>query len=162
MMPVSPSRWQKAHQLLTIPNTARRELLEQIRLPSPGVWPRSHQPARQALQCPSAQQRNAQGQETKIISLQQRKIVLHALVTLQLIISICLTILFKHRSYLTSQLAFPLLRMGEKPHSHPLPHLGASPESSSAPRTHVALPVPRYHPGRALGKAQRRLWQVPG
>lgn len=61
-----------------------------------------------------------------------------------------LTIFRKHHSYLTSQLASPLLRMGEKPHSHPLPHLGTSPGSSSAPRTHVA---PRYHPGHAPGSA---------
>lgn len=43
--------------------------------------------------------------------------------------------------------------MGEKPHSRPLPHLGTSPTSSSAPRSHVALPVPRYHPGCALCSA---------
>lgn len=161
-MLVLPSQWQKVHQLLTIPNTARRELLEQLLLPSLGVWPRSRHPARRALQCPSAQQRNAQGQGAKIISFQQRKIALHALVTLQLVISICLTILRKHHSYLTFPACFPTAEDGEKPHSRPLPHLGTSPESSSAPRTHVALLAPRYHPGHARGEAQRWLWQAPG
>lgn len=45
----------------------------------------------------------------------------------------------EHHSYLTSQFASLLLTTGEKPHSHALPHLGTSSESSSAPRTHVTL-----------------------
>lgn len=38
----------------TIPNTAGKELLEQISPPSPRVWPHSHHPARWALRCLSA------------------------------------------------------------------------------------------------------------
>jgi len=155
---VLPSHWQKAHELLTIPNTAGRKLLEQMSLSSPRVWPHTHHPARRVLQCPSAQQRNTQGQKAKIVSFQRRKIVLQALVTFQLIISICLTLLCKHRSYLTSQLPSPLLKMGQTLHPNPLPHLGPSPESSSARRSLVALPAPRYHPDHVPGKAQRWLW----
>lgn len=63
VMLVSPSQWQKAHRLLTIPSTAGRELLEQISLPSPRLWPRSRHPAGWVLQCLSAQQKRTRTED---------------------------------------------------------------------------------------------------